>query len=180
MAMLLDSVAPLVKMISLGSAPIRSATCCSEWETTHSQCLSLKLGRKERPQLNTQPAVRDSQCAFNSECTAKTIMVYTYLHSVLGWKTYVLSKIFLFLKTFLPFSSLYKRSCFYLPGRLHGSLALPPVGVRSGVRVTVIIHLVGQHGIQHPWVLLTNTNTNTHNKSVTLTSGLQTCKQWGY
>lgn len=28
-AMLLDSVAPLVKMISLGSAPIRSATCCS-------------------------------------------------------------------------------------------------------------------------------------------------------
>ena len=30
MAMLLDSVAPLVKMISLGSAPIRSATCCSE------------------------------------------------------------------------------------------------------------------------------------------------------
>lgn len=29
MAMLLDSVAPLVKTISLGSAPIRSATCCS-------------------------------------------------------------------------------------------------------------------------------------------------------
>lgn len=33
MAMLLDSVAPLVKMISLGSAPIRSATCCSEKNT---------------------------------------------------------------------------------------------------------------------------------------------------
>ena len=28
MAMLLDSVAPLVNMISLGSAPIRSAICC--------------------------------------------------------------------------------------------------------------------------------------------------------
>ena len=27
-AMLLDSVAPLVKMISRGSAPIRDATCC--------------------------------------------------------------------------------------------------------------------------------------------------------
>ena len=35
-AMLLDSVAPLVKMISLGSAPIRSATCCSDRQTTQS------------------------------------------------------------------------------------------------------------------------------------------------
>ena len=41
----------------------------------------------------------------------------------------------------------------YLPGHLHGGLALPPVGVCPGVRVTVVIHLVGQHGIQHPRVL---------------------------
>lgn len=39
MAMLLDSVAPLVKMISLGSAPIRSATCCSDKrDSTQSVC----------------------------------------------------------------------------------------------------------------------------------------------
>lgn len=41
MAMLLDSVAPLVKMISLGSAPIRSATCYSEIKTeTHTVSVS--------------------------------------------------------------------------------------------------------------------------------------------
>ena len=39
MAMLLDSVAPLVKMISLGSAAIRSATCCSESKTIDSHDL---------------------------------------------------------------------------------------------------------------------------------------------
>lgn len=44
----------------------------------------------------------------------------------------------------------------YLPGRLHGALALPAVCVCSGVRVTVVIHLVGQHGIQHPGVLHTH------------------------
>lgn len=43
MAMLLDSVAPLVKMISLGSAPIRSATCCSTREKTQSVSLSLQF-----------------------------------------------------------------------------------------------------------------------------------------
>lgn len=100
MAMLLDSVAPLVKMISLGSAPIRSATCCFE-ETTRSYFVSNCI------------EIRSHQLDFE--------------------KT--------FFSTNLP-------SCF------HGSLTLPAIGVSSGVRVTIVVNLVGQHGIQHPRVLM--------------------------
>lgn len=37
---------------------------------------------------------------------------------------------------------------------LHRCLALPAIGMCSGVRVTIVINLVGQHGIQHTWILL--------------------------
>lgn len=97
MAMLLDSVAPLVKMISLGSAPITSATCCS---------------RARRPSLRT----------------------YSRRNAPVQPRTHL--------------------SC-----GLHCGLTLPAIGVCSGVRVTIVIHLVGQHGVQHTWVLQIKTGT---------------------
>lgn len=76
MAMLLDSVAPLVKMISLGSAPIRSATCCSERKTIRSQGLS----NSDLMKCCTKFTNRYK----NSEFIKKTqLMVNTLLHSTL-------------------------------------------------------------------------------------------------
>lgn len=103
MAVLLDSVAPLVKMISLGSAPIRSATCCSEPKATH-------------------------QSEFNHITNRET-------------------------KNHLSASIIQIKSP-YLSCSLHCCLTLPAIGMCSGVRVTIVIHLVGQHGIQDTRILL--------------------------
>lgn len=51
-----------------------------------------------------------------------------------------------------------------LSGCLHGSLTLPAISMCSGVWVTVVVNLVGQHGIQHSWVLIIYTKENTHIK----------------
>lgn len=42
----------------------------------------------------------------------------------------------------------------YLSCGLHCCLTLPAIGVCSGVRVTIVIHLVGQHGVQDTRILL--------------------------
>lgn len=109
MAMLLDSVAPLVKMISLGSAPIKSATCCSESKTTH------------RSRFNHIPITKKLTKPFRKNN-----------------------------KPVVPFI---QTKSLYLPCRLHGGLTLPAIGMCSGVRVTVVVNLVGQHGVQHTWIL---------------------------
>lgn len=55
----------------------------------------------------------------------------------------------------------------YLSRHLHSILTLPAVGMCSGMRVTIAIHLVGHHGIQHPWILFTNTHMQNTDDDVT-------------
>lgn len=107
MAMLLDSVAPLVKMISLGSAPIRSATCCSEETTAISQNPPTLQTDKKKPRERNQPGA--------------PVKHVTSL---------------------------------YLSRGLHCRLTLPAIRMCSGVRVAIVINLVGQHGVQHAGILL--------------------------
>ncbi len=39
-----------------------------------------------------------------------------------------------------------------LPCLLYCLLCIPPVGVSAAVGVSILRQLIGQHGVQHPWV----------------------------
>lgn len=89
----------------------------------------------------------DLQCRCNHfdndtlKCNEKWNLKQIHIHNI--WLHFILNLAFLL----------------YLSGGLHGSLTLPAVGVSSGMRIPVVIHLVWQHGIQHPGVLNTDTHT---------------------
>lgn len=53
-----------------------------------------------------------------------------------------------------PSASIIQIQSPYLSCGLHCCLTLPAIGMCSGVRVTIVIHLVGQHGVQDTRILL--------------------------
>lgn len=142
MAILLDSVAPLVKMISLGSAPIKSATCCRKRNADlrprdktqrihHSKAPFSRIHRRasKGPQaaLLPPPSTAASRLRYGRSLPQRTAA--------------------------LPAGP----ARTHPPGALGGGLALPSVRVGAGVRVPVAAGQVGQHAVQHPRVLRAHT-----------------------
>uniref|UniRef100_A0A8V0ZMC3 Reactive oxygen species modulator 1 n=16 Tax=Neognathae TaxID=8825 RepID=A0A8V0ZMC3_CHICK len=139
MAILLDSVAPLVKMISLGSAPIKSATCCRKRNADlrprdktqrihHSKAPFSRIHRRasKGPQaaLLPPPSTAASRLRYGRSFPQRTAA--------------------------LPAGP----ARTHPPGALGGGLALPSVRVGAGVRVPVAAGqmpvTVGPYGQSQP------------------------------
>lgn len=142
MAILLDSVAPLVKMISLGSAPIKSATCCRKRNADLRPCdKTQRIHHSKAPfsRIHRRASKGPQAALLPPPSTAASRLRYG---RSLPQRTAA-----------LPAGP----ARTHPPGALGGGLALPSVRVGAGVRVPVAAGQVGQHAVQHPRVLRAHT-----------------------
>ncbi len=118
MVMLLDSVAPLVNTISLGSAWMRSAICYT-YMGTHDYWNCTKLHNKSN-------LIHDSIII-----TKSNITIYNQANLHNNSLNYFPKRL-----------SIYIIWHYHLPSGLHGRLTLPAVRVCAGVRVPIEGHHV--------------------------------------